>query len=63
VAVVRIVAGQMIRLEGELLAANGHYEIEPDEGQPAHRPVSAPQLGRVAGHNDLLNVLSFGSNW
>jgi hypothetical protein len=33
-AVVRIPAGQMIRLGGESLAANGHYEIEPDEGQP-----------------------------
>jgi hypothetical protein len=53
----------MICLEGELLAASGHYEIEPDEGRPAHRLVSAPQLGHVAAHNDLLNVLSFGSNW
>ena len=57
VAVVRIVAGQMIRLEGELLAANGHCEIEPDEGQPAHRPVRAPQLGNVAGHNDRFERL------
>jgi hypothetical protein len=33
-AVVRILAGQMIRLDGESLAAGGHYEIEADEGQP-----------------------------
>jgi hypothetical protein len=42
----------MICLDGESLAAGGHYEIEPDEDQPAHRLVSAPQLGNVAGHND-----------
>jgi hypothetical protein len=39
----------MICLDGESLAAGGHYEIEPDEDQPAHRLVSAPQLGNVAG--------------
>jgi hypothetical protein len=59
-AVVGIVGRQMICLEGELLAADSHYEIEPDEDQPAHRLVSARQLGNVAGHNDLLNVCRSG---
>jgi hypothetical protein len=42
---------------GHLLAASGHYEIEPDEGQPAHCLVSPPQPANVAAHNDRFESL------